>query len=478
MIVSAFIPNRRETPGRVRARPHLRRWLLALLALALVACGANPAPPETPTPVSTETSLPSSPSPASPTLTPAEMPSVNVDRITYVSPEGDLFTINADGSGSQRLTGSLQARNGPIGGFMAQSLDYETIYAWPTWSRDGTRLAASLVRFGNDRSTEVSVQVVDATNGRHRTVYENDLGRLIADGTPHYLHWSPDSNSLGILATTPQGLSLLLADLATPGWLKTLETGAPLYFNWSGDGNALLTHVGAEVKLLRRPFDPVSATVLTSSGGFRVPAFSAEGGQLAYAEVGPEGGQLQVAAVQQPTETHSALAVGANSAFLWSPRRAELAVADQSNPNSLIFERLRVVSAAGGDERTLVEEPLIAFYWSPDGEKLAWVALDTESQVFQWRVIGREGGEPTDLFRFHPTGEVLTMLSFFDQYAHSHSPWSPDSSHLVVAGTLEPASERRDGHTPTGARIYVMDVTGQEPPQGIASGGLAFWSWN
>jgi TolB protein len=185
-----------------------------------------------------------------------------------------------------------------------------------------------------------------------------------------------------------------------------------------------------------------------------------------------------VATTRSPNRTHAALEVGANSAFLWSPRRAELAVADQSDPNSLVFQRLRLVSAEGGDERTLVEEPLIAFYWSPDGEQLAWVALDPESRVFQWKVMSRDGGEVRDLLRFHPSGEVLIMLSFFDQYAYSHSPWSPDSSRLVVAGNLEPVSERRDGHTPTGARVYVLDATGNQPARDIAEGTLAFWSWN
>jgi TolB protein len=185
-----------------------------------------------------------------------------------------------------------------------------------------------------------------------------------------------------------------------------------------------------------------------------------------------------VAATDNPTDPRATLEVGANSAFLWSPQGGELAVADQPNPDSLIFERLRVVSSDGSGERTLVEEPLIAFYWSPDGTQLAYVSLDTESRVFEWKVIDREGNGQRGLFRFQPTGEVLTMLSFFDQYAHSHSPWSPDSAHLVVAGTRGPVSERRNGHTPTGAQVFVVDVTGAEPPKEIASGTLAFWSWN
>ena len=70
------------------------------------------------------------------------------------------------------------------------------------------------------------------------------------------------------------------------------------------------------------------------------------------------------------------------------------------------------------------------------------------------------------------------MLSFFDQYAYSHSPWSPDSSQLVVAGTQTMPFERRNGDTPTGARVFVLSIDPAVPPQEIAEGTLAFWSWN
>ena len=38
--------------------------------------------------------------------------------------------------------------------------------------------------------------------------------------------------------------------------------------------------------------------------------------------------------------------------------------------------------------------------------------------------------------------------------------------------------EQRNGHTPEGARIYVLDVEGINDPLDIAEGSLATWSWN
>ena len=43
-----------------------------------------------------------------------------VNRIAYVSPNGDLFTVDPDGGGLVQLTGALQAEGGSEGGIQSQ----------------------------------------------------------------------------------------------------------------------------------------------------------------------------------------------------------------------------------------------------------------------------------------------------------------------------------------------------------------------
>ena len=132
----------------------------------------------------------------------------------------------------------------------------------------------------------------------------------------------------------------------------------------------------------------------------------------------------------------------------------------------------------GGKVRTIGEGQIIAFYWSPQGDKIAWVVLDIESRAFDWKVSASSGGPARQLFRFQASANVFTSLSFFDQYAYSHSPWSPDGTRLVVAGTRAETSGGRNGNTPTENQVFVLDATGAEAPRSIAPGVLAFWSWN
>ena len=70
----------------------------------------------------------------------SEQPMVN--RIAYIDNSGDLRIINPDGTENRRLTGDVRA------GIVAQALQRGDSYGWPTWSSDGTRIAASRVSLG------------------------------------------------------------------------------------------------------------------------------------------------------------------------------------------------------------------------------------------------------------------------------------------------------------------------------------------
>ena len=165
------------------------------------------------------------------------------------------------------------------------------------------------------------------------------------------------------------------------------------------------------------------------------------------------------------------------AAFAWSPDGSALAVSEQSSPGSPLFNRLSLVPSDGSGASALVEEDHLAFFWSPSGDRIAWVGVNPATREMELSVSPVGGGEPRRLFRFSPTGEFFTYLSFFDQYAYSHSLWSPDGSALVMAGNEGPESGRRNGSGPHGGQIYVVDAGTGEALR-IASGKAAVWSWN
>ena len=409
-----------------------------------------------------------------------------VDRIAYVSPNGSLLTVNPDGGDLAQLTGGLQAEDampgfGSQGSVQAQPARVNEYYTWPTWSADGTKLAASRVVIQEER-TEITVQVMDSRTGRSETVFENEQPGLVADGAPHYIYWAPTGNALSFLSSTPEGLSLFVWGGAPGDDAAAVASGGPLYYQWANDGGAMALHIGTEIIWAKPPAGDASRQSFQSSGNFRVPTISPDGASLAYVDQADGGMGLYIAPTSDLSQARRILDVGSPSAFMWSPDGTQIAVADQSVSGAPIYDRLMLVPVDGSPVTTLSSgrssEDVWAFFWSPAGDKLAWVAVNTAERELEWVVAPSDGSDAKRLFSFQPSAEVFIMLSFFDQYAHSHSPWSPDGKSLVVAGSKGQAARRSNGRTPAGDRVYVLDVDGASEPRDLGAGVLAIWSWN
>lgn len=149
---------------------------------------------------------------------------------------------------------------------------------------------------------------------------------------------------------------------------------------------------------------------------------------------------------------------------------------------------LRLFDAGTRALRTVTDEPVLAFFWAPDGQTIAYLTLDLPSRpVRAGYTNGANGHTPEAqlanrvrlavslldtrraerrrLAQFAPLELfVAQFLPFFDQYALSHRLWSPDSAALVLPAEL--------GGTPTVIRLDAAD--GRMTP--LAPGVMAAWS--
>lgn len=412
--------------------------------------------------------------------TPEQVPSMErqipmVNRIAFIDNSGDLFLINPDSTGEERLTGNVRA------GLLSQALERGDSYSWPTWSRSGSRVAASRVSLAG-ASPGLSVQLFDVPSGRMETAYQNEIQAPVADGTPHYIYWAPDDRNLSFLAPTPEGLTLFVKDLESNEEPGAVAVGAPLYYQWGANSRRLAVHSADRVILQDPTPEGTDTRVAVDAIAFRAPALSPNGSEVVYAGIG---GGLRGVFVAS-TETGGPppkllMETEGLTAFAWAPDGSSLAVAEQLRVNVPVFDRLRLVSADGSEVSTIVEEQLVAFFWSPQGDQIAWIGIEPLSRSMDLSVSpvegGQSAGEARRLFSFTPTGEMFALLSFFDQYAYSHSIWAPDGSALVVTGTDGAESGRRNGSGPHGGQVYVVDVSTGNAER-IASGKLAVWSWN
>ena len=478
--------------------------IAALAAFLLASCQADRGPGRTGTDAtSTQTGADATSTPTRAVEPPTPKPTPTVpgvslgteegsdmpgNRIAYIGPDGNVYTIRPDGTGSLRLT-DTDIRVGPSGNIMAQSSQARVLYAWPAWSPDGTKLAVSRIVLEGS-SVSSTLLTIDSTTGSTVNVYDNlpEAG-FVAAGAPHYIYWSPDGRFLTFLASIGGSLALLVSEVAEDAPPVSLIEGAPLYYSWAPDGGSMLIHRGNDLLLSTSTQAGLDPPLYLGDVGitFYAPSLSPDGRTLAYASgVDFEGGLFTAAAEGAGgagqglavTGARRLLSISPFAALRWSPTRDEVAVVDRAEGRSPLFDRLSLVSEDGSEHRVLVDESLMAFFWSPNGDRIAYVVYNQSTETFSWRYVERTGGDPVELVEFLPSLDFETIIRFFDQYSYSNSIWSPDSSQLVFSGTLGPSAPRRNGSAPETDKVYVIDVKEGAAPREIATSRYAVWSWN
>ncbi|MAT98965.1 MAG: hypothetical protein CL608_17615 [Anaerolineaceae bacterium] len=403
-----------------------------------------------------------------PAATPLALPTAQdgtaINRIVYINDEGQIMALGPDGSDERQLTNAQQR------------------FQFPAWSPDGRSIAA----IGVDRAGAGLFVLADgATEVAPEPLYADQ-----SEG-PFYLYWSPDSKQVSFLASHPDGMGLHLVQADGSADSRLLTIGGPLYWQWTADSRQMLIHSGfsgeaSRLELITADGDG-TGDAIAAPGFFQVPGISADGRYLAYAEEIP-GGSSRLAIVDTQSEAMEQQRHAGLVAMAWSPTANQLAFTNGTEPDSSSFVGpLRLMDAATGEVSLLSNEPIVAFFWSPDGRYLAALSIsrsgegDINAQTDK-DVIGklaRQQNLPrvrllvydvtTDegrlLFSFVPTFTFATQfLPFFDQYALSHRLWSPDSSALVL-----PMVE--NGRN----QIFIINVvSGQK--QFLAEGLMPFWS--
>jgi TolB protein len=155
------------------------------------------------------------------------------------------------------------------------------------------------------------------------------------------------------------------------------------------------------------------------------------------------------------------------------------------------------MDAASGETRLLSSDTVVAFFWSPDGDKILTISVPKQDglgkqyevnnqkdrrlarlspstapqpvqmhrHTFQINVIDVESGEGRHLIETALSPIFMTQfIPYFDQYARSHQLWSPDSSAFVLPIVTERISD-----------ITVVDARNGRTTS-LTEGSIAFWS--
>jgi TolB protein len=320
-------------------------------------------------------------------------------------------------------------------------------FAYPAPAPDGRRLAYVTVD-----DSGAAIQHLDLTSGERKELYHSK------DSFPYALAWSPDGKYIVFLAGNPLTLQIVPADGSKGA--QIVATGQPSYFAWRPDSSMLLMHVGGHSVqkgqvLSYQTGAEQPSTLVSDPGFFQAPAWAVDGQHFFYAAQPPidksepaiEDTSSNIVRVNADGKEPTTL-VEEKQAYLWmvrAPNSDQIAYVARTfgKPEAGV---LKLVDGAGGQARTISrpEQNVTAFFWSPDGTRIAYLTFDnTARPALSWHIVDAAGGTGRDFEAFQPSRAFAELQNYFDAYTFSFSPWSPDSSRIVYGAD--------DG-------VYVLDV--------------------
>lgn len=393
--------------------------------------------------------------------------------IAYIGVDGNIYVTDQGLSATTQLTEDAK----PPRSNSASAI----VYQLPTWSLDGSQLG--FIRLEqNDSKLTSELLIANIDDDTVKSVYTSEGAH------PFYLYWSPDNSNLTFLSSTPMQQSMMLQSVSADGGQQlVLDSGTPFYWSWAPDGKTMIVHRGtgtqgsaSRLSFLKLDTDVNEYSVDETPAAFQAPAWSPNGEFILLAQMNDDAREIILAdSTGKPIKTIDTFNL--NSAFAWSfdsERFAYIIGEEQMNAGTIGSLHVRNVNS---DEEIVIDENVVSFFWSPDGEKLAYFVPFVSSpesegdqsgtgQIInlQLNMLDIGTGESQPLFTFQPTQQFYSMIPYFDQYHQSTTIWSPDSNNLVLSFI---ATERGE------PGIAVVAASGNLEPRFISSGAFAVWSW-
>jgi len=402
----------------------------------------------------------------------------SVNRIAFIDRNGQLSTIAPDGSERRILTAE------------------EHVFQFPAWSPDNQSIAII-------GSTEHDAGLYLVHEQKERSV---GVQRLYSSHThpPIYLSWAPDGAAISLLTIHPTerlALHLFSVRHALNADEEPLLRGQPCFWHWHVDSRGLITHINlgrksaqlAQVRWREGEAGQVQPIDI-QPGNFQAPAISADGRFVAYAQMTSHGESELIVASRESRNSigpHNGIA-----ALGWSPTGNQLAYIHPAEAARHFYGPLHLWSALDGEAEQLTDTPTFAFFWAPNGKQIAYLTVvrepetvDVSAQGFitngrfagGWpfmeqrrtnhvelalHLVDVESGQNRQLTTFEPHALFVNQfLPFFDQYAKSHSIWSPASDALIIPMIVQDQPE-----------LCIVPTDGS-PVRTLSEGVMATWSW-
>ena len=349
---------------------------------------------------------------------------------------------------------------------------------WPIMSPGGDFVAFSGYAGGSNGHARLGLYATDIDSRGPGLIYSNEPGTDgIARGTPHYSCWSPDGLKLAFIAQTARGLTLFAWDADSDEPARQLLDGGPMYFSWSNASDELFVHSFTGHYLVDASSSAETEQFPGLSTQYMSPSWDKERRRIAFFLDAIQGRQRLVTIDLQDQAVKVQTEISGIAAAAWRPDSPQLGLVRAMIGSSGFYSGLHVIDCDTQEERQVIDDPVLAFFWSHDGSRVAYVTSSEGAEgSLRIGVVTIDDGRIVYLPDFRPSQEQLTHFMFFDQYAQSLPLWSPDDSSLLVFGELGYYAERTPLSSGEFNRAIVLDPDGERAPREVADGFIGCWA--
>jgi TolB protein len=255
------------------------------------------------------------------------------------------------------------------------------------WSRDGERLIFISTERGGSSVRSIRAGGAPGSGGDERLLFEVERQR-----EPFYLAGSPDDQNVAFLLPAVGGaFDLQVVQTDPPYAAQVVVAGQPNYLSWSPDSRSVVVHLNGVAPdgfvSTYRLADHYAERLENSPALFQAPAWSPTGDARLYARQGSAHNELLLNRPDGATvlaEFHGGIA------FSWSPDGQRVAYM-LNGPEDFLYHQLTVVDLAAAAPVSTTyfrANNLFAFFWSPDGRQLAYLT----GAIADPSPTGRAGG--------------------------------------------------------------------------------------
>ena len=402
-----------------------------------------------------------------------------IDRIAYMDNELNIQIMDGRGAHHVALTHDATADN-------------DLAYIFPTWSPNSQRVA--YIRISGTRNAfEGTLYSAPAEGGDAATVFKSNAV------VPFYLYWSPDSQRISFLAQGSNEMALMLGHADGKEEARKIESGSPLYWAWSPDNRTMLTHVGgsqhdsrtARMGLLQSQGESKSQTLSQGPAAFQAPQFSPEGSAILYAGTGSSDQDALYVADAQGGNPQLIANYKGRIAFSWSPDGKKIAWL--TTPSDAELPNLGPISVSdrdGKNVQTFGTDDVLAFYWSPDSQQIAYLSLVPPGSQGCNENCSRVPGLASPLGQGRNLRMRWRIADVASKNVRTLVAFAPTANFISVLPYFDqyarsvtfwsPDSQhfvytQREGQGK--GSVWVIDRAENSEPQKIADGTLAVWSW-